>query len=258
MPDSRNISKEDWYALNELALLIYDTPLNQIYNLVFGKLKKLIPFSRSLHYLIRYENGEPKSFQYESEDLPQSHLRLYVEKFIVIDFINWYARSSEQAVFRESDVVPDSIRLNSSFMSKWMMPMGLYHGLGVIITRNGVKFAGIFLYRGRDEKDFSDRDVEILSVIQEHLSRKFAALFPNGIDGNLKHSENILNFDKSLTEREREILAYIDSGTLRANLCSNLHITENTLNKHLANIYRKLDITTYEELMQILKAKQSV
>lgn len=255
MPDGQNISKEDWYALNELALLIYDTPLNQIYSLIFGKLKNLIPFSHSLHYLIRYEDGLPKSFQYESADLPQSHLRLYLEKFIVIDFINWYARSSDRAVFRESDVVPDSVRLNSSFMSKWMMPMGLYHGLGVIITRNGIKYADIFLYRGKDEEDFSDRDVEILSVLQEHLSRKFAGVFPNGIDGDIRQSGNILNFDSSLTEREREIVAYIDSGVLRANLCSKLHITENTLNKHLANIYRKLNITTFEELMQMLKAK---
>lgn len=253
----KHISKEDWYTLEHLNLLIYDTPTNQLLPLVLKELKTLISYSHSLSYLLHYDDGVATSFQYESPDIPQPHLRLYVEKFIMIDYINWYARSPEKTVFRESDIVPDSIRLNSSFMSKWMMPMGLYHGAGMIITRNGIKYAGVFLYRDENEPNFSDRDIEILSVVNERLCRKFADSFPHGImDKEIeKLPNNILDFENRLTNREKEIISYIDAGILRNDLCSQLHITENTLNKHFANIYRKLNISTFEQLMQMLKGK---
>lgn len=252
-----DISKDEWYLLEEINLLIYDIPAEQILPLLLKKVKSLISYSHSLSYLIQYDNGMPTSFQYESPDIPQPHLRLYVEKFIMIDFINWYVRSSDKTVFRESDIVPDSIRLNSSFMSKWMMPMGLYHGAGMIISRNGIRYAGMFFYRDENEPNFSDHDIEILHIINERLCRKFSATFPNGIINSEmeKLPDNIIDFDDRLTNREKEIISYIDAGVLRNDLCNQLHITENTLNKHFANIYRKLNISSFEQLMRMLKGK---
>ncbi len=253
----QHIGKNDWYLLEDLNLSIYDTPANQLLPSLLTEFKPLIDYSHSLSYLIRYENGTQTSFQYESPDIPQPYLRLYVEKFIMIDYINWYTRSAEKTVFRESDIVPDTVRLNSSFMEKWMMPIGLYHGAGMIVSRNGIKYAGIFLYRGEDEPDFSDRDIEILEVVNERLCRKFYESYPHGLFGDAIEGNggNILSFDAQLTDREREIITCIDAGALRASLASQLHITENTLNKHLANIYRKLNINTFEQLIQMLKAK---
>lgn len=255
MLHNNNISKNEWYILEKLNLLIYDAPTNQILSLLLKEVKSLIPYSHSLSYFVQYDNGIPKSFQYESPDIPQPHLRLYAEKFIMIDFINWYARSADISVFRESDIVPDSIRLNSDFMSKWMIPMGLYHGAGMIIGMNGIKYAGVFFYRDEDEPNFSDHDIEILHILNERLSRKFVKDFPNGIlNNNIENlHENTIDFNDRLTKREREIISYINSGFLRNDLCSQLHITENTLNKHFANIYRKLNISSFEQLMRILK-----
>lgn len=253
----QDISSEEWYALEDLNLLIYDTPASQLFPLLLTKIKSLISYSHSLSYLIQYDDGTPQSFQYESPDIPQPHLRLYVEKFIMIDFINWYVRSTDRTVFRESDIVPDSIRLDSDFMSKWMMPMGLYHGAGMIINRNGIRYAGLFFYRNEEEPDFSDHDIELLHIINERLCRKFFYTYPKGIVVNSAGNphNNIINYNDRLTNREKEIISCIDNGVLRNDLSGQLHITENTLNKHFANIYRKLNISTFEQLMQMLKAK---
>lgn len=253
---NQHITLEDWEELEWLNHLIYDTPVLKLLPILIKELKSLVSYSHSLTHFVRYEDGRMESFQYESQDIPKEHLRLYVEKFITMDYINWYARGSCNCVFRESDVVPDSLRLNSNFMSGWMRPLGLYHGVGMIITRNDVKYAGVYLYREEGELDFSDRDLEILGILQERLYRKFFHAFPNGIIGeNLDAlSGNVVRID-GLTNREREILAYINDGVLRNDLSDRLCITENTLNKHFANIYKKLNIGTYEQLIQMLKAR---
>lgn len=250
------ITKEEWAILEDLNLDIYDTPITQILPRTLEKCRALIDYSHSLTYLIRYENGQQTSFQYESPDIPQQYLRLYVEKFIMTDYINWYTRSPKTSVFRESDIVPDSIRLNSEFMADWMMPIGLYHGAGMIVSRSGIKYAGLFLYRNEGEPNFSDRDMQILRVIHERLSHKFHNHFPSGLptEGLNPSSANIITIDARLTAREKEILSCIDSGILRSHMAEHLCITENTLNKHLANIYRKLGVNSFEHLIQIIKA----
>jgi DNA-binding CsgD family transcriptional regulator len=254
---NHHMTLEDWEALERLNHLIYDTPVLKLLQVLINELKSLVSYSHSLTHFVRYEDGKMESFQYESPNIPKEHLRLYVEKFITMDYINWYARGTGSCVFRESDVVPDSLRLNSNFMSGWMKPLGLFHGVGMIIARNDVRYAGIYLYRGEEEEDFSDRDLEILGVLQERLCRKFFQAFPNGlVDENLDAlSGNVVRIDGRLTNREREILAYINAGVLRNDLSDQLCITENTLNKHFANIYKKLNIGTYEQLIQMLKAR---
>ena len=58
-----------------------------------------------------------------------------------------------------------------------------------------------------------------------------------------------------LTKREREIIDCIRNHVLRSELCDKLFITENTLNKHFDNIYKKLNINSYEELLQLIKKR---
>ena len=40
-------------------------------------------------------------------------------------------------------------------------------------------------------------------------------------------------------------------------MAEHLCITENTLNKHFANIYRKLGVNSFEHLIQIIKARST-
>lgn len=87
MNDLSLITKEEWVILEDLNLDIYDTPITQILPRTLEKCRALIDYSHSLTYLIRYENGQQTSFQYESPDIPQQYLRLYVEKFIMTDRI---------------------------------------------------------------------------------------------------------------------------------------------------------------------------
>ncbi|MSU06677.1 hypothetical protein FYJ80_07795 [Spirochaetales bacterium NM-380-WT-3C1] len=46
------------------------------------------------------------------------------------------------------------------------------------------------------------------------------------------------------------IIRMVESGYLRESLTEKLFISENTLKEHLCNIYRKLGINKFEELLQ--------
>ena len=51
----------------------------------------------------------------------------------------------------------------------------------------------------------------------------------------------------NLTQREREVLVLVANSYTRAEIASTLGISPNTAARHIANIYRKLDISSVAE-----------
>ena len=60
--------------------------------------------------------------------------------------------------------------------------------------------------------------------------------------------QNFKKFD-SLTRREREIMGLIAKGTTSEQIAEQLFISPHTVNKHRKNIWKKLDIKSYLELI---------
>ena len=59
----------------------------------------------------------------------------------------------------------------------------------------------------------------------------------------------------SLTRREETILRLLMDGKDNAVICETLVITENTLKKHILNIYRKLGINNRVGLFKMIKER---
>ena len=70
-------------------------------------------------------------------------------------------------------------------------------------------------------------------------------------------TDNVLEFEydeefKSilkLTKTEKKLLTVLKEGTSVENLAAQFHISENTVKNHKKNIYRKLGVTTHQELI---------
>lgn len=252
------ISSAQWYCLNELTAAIYNEPFDGLFGTVLRAVKELVPYSHSLTYLLRSEDGLNVSFNFKSNEIPPEHLRLYTDKYSRLDFINWYTSTCAAEVFRESDIIPDGLREKSVFMKNWMEPIGLYHGAGMVIWCKGISYGSIFLYRPKDAEDFSGQELEVLRVINRHLCLRAHALYPNGLGQMFVQQgagDGAVLSVTCLTKREREIIDCIRNHVLRSELCDKLFITENTLNKHFDNIYKKLNINSYEELLQLIKKR---
>lgn len=253
-----SINSAQWYQLDELTATIYNTSFDHLFEVVLKGIKQLVPYSHSLTYLLRSEDGLNVSFNFKSDEIPPEHLRLYLDKYSRLDFINWYTGTCAAEVFRESDILPNDLRERSIFMKNWMEPIGLYHGAGMVIWCKGISYGSIFLYRPKDAEDFSGQELEVLRVINRHLCLRAHALYPNGLGQMFVQQgagDGAVLSVTCLTKREREIIDCIRNHVLRSELCDKLFITENTLNKHFDNIYKKLNINSYEELLQLIKKR---
>jgi len=253
----KGIESEQWYKLNELTAKIYNTSFDNLFDVVLDGIKELVPYSHSLSYLLCSDDGGMDvSFNFRSKEIPQEYLQLYIDRYNRLDFINWYSNTCEAEVFRESDIIAEDLRKKSIFMKNWMEPIGLYHGVGIVINSEGISYGALFLYRPKTAEDFQDRELEILRVINSHLCLRVHALYPKGLEQIFLQSRDkggAVFSATCLTRREQEIIDCIRNHVLRSELCDKLFITENTLNKHFDNIYKKLNINSYEELLQLIK-----
>ena len=253
-----NLTIHDWYTLEKIFVLIHDTPAEDIIPVLLKNIKEVIPYIHS-HICIpsfpgsNTEKSHSRQYQHYSPDIPDKMLKSYMCQYKEIDFINWYVHDIEgrKNIFRESDIISNEVRDKSKFAIEWLFPLGIYYGCGMIVEKGQTEFVQIFFYRGMDDGDFTDRELEILGLVREHLSIKLC----NSESPDLQSALNDNTSDskmKLLTKREKEIVDLISSGILRSNLSGILYVSENTLYKHLANIYRKLSINSFEQLLWLL------
>lgn len=95
----------------------------------------------------------------------------------------------------------------------------------------------LLFFRARGERDFSDRDRDVLEQLRPHLARMhdFALLRAridrsNGADVS------------DLTAREQEILVLVAEGKTNAEIARLLWVAPSTVKKHLENVYAKLEV----------------
>ncbi|MBZ9689833.1 helix-turn-helix transcriptional regulator [Clostridium estertheticum] len=248
------ISSEEWNELNEIIKKIYTIAINDLFMTTIKELKKTLYFSHSMYHYSAIVGGSIVCFNYSSGDLPEEHLKLYSDRYENTDFINWYADEPIPRVFRDTDLISDSLRENSKLMKKWLTPFNMFFSMGMTVAQNNYPYGNIYLFRSQSEGDFKDKDIKIFNVINEHLSIRLVYEFPNGYTNVYTSQVSCpLSPKYRLTSKEREIIAYINEGFLRSTFAERLCISENTLKKHLSNIYNKMNINTFEELVQVVK-----
>lgn len=246
------ITASEWSQLNDIVKTIYSSSLDTLMPLVSDQAKSLIGCSHSMHHCSVMINGSLEAFGYGSNDLPSEAIERYQNEYETIDYINWFADEPTSRVYRDTDLVPKDFRENSEFMIKWMQPYGLFYCIGMTIAANSKPYGNVFLFRSKDEGDFTPKDIELLTVLNEHLCIRFERELPNGHSAkSISGASDPIASKYRLTQKESDVLACIAEGRQRSSIASHLFISENTLKKHLANIYKKTGISRYEDLIQL-------
>lgn len=73
--------------------------------------------------------------------------------------------------------------------------------------------------------------------------------------GKLREVCARLSDEKKLTPREREVLLYVACGHNSPYIASKLVISEYTVRTHMRNAYRKIGVSSKEELIQLIEAR---
>lgn len=71
---------------------------------------------------------------------------------------------------------------------------------------------------------------------------------------NLIREDNVLpyrtnHFESMFTEREREVISFLEKGLSQKEIASNMHISSGTVNQHLKHIYQKMNVRSKTELL---------
>jgi len=97
--------------------------------------------------------------------------------------------------------------------------------------------AAIGFLRKEGEKPFTEQDSQKLSYIKRMIENAY-----------LLHQYVQPSESWQITQREKELLIYLCKGFKNGEIASCLYVSENTVKKHLQNLYRKFKVTSRTQL----------
>lgn len=95
--------------------------------------------------------------------------------------------------------------------------------------------------------------VYVLVFTEEHMVQLCATDAPASADDRAERAREELVVQYRLTERESEVLAHLCDARTASWIADKLFISPSTVNVHIKNIYRKCDVHSRQELLDLLE-----
>lgn len=145
---------------------------------------------------------------------------------------------------RLTDVISPRRYRESSIYREYFAPGGVGYMLDLgLATRHGWQRTLLFC-KPSEEKDFSERDRDVLELLRPHLqAREARAELYRRMSGDLAAEADASDDDAALTLREREIVYLVGQGKTNGEIAAELWITPGTVKKHLEHVYEKLGVS---------------
>lgn len=143
------------------------------------------------------------------------------------------------------DSIPDS-----EFKFNYIMARGVKCSLTFVLFDLNSLPRAVFSLDRMITSRFSDEKMEVLRFAVAQLGNLYKNFFtkPEDIPGKRK-SDTYDVLAVLLTNREREVVDLMCQGLSPAHVASTLHITTSTAYKHIAHIYKKLHVSSQQELL---------
>ncbi len=248
----RTLDTNDWILLNSIIYKIHTMDnLDEMRMQLLEQIKMLIDFDSADFYL-GSPNGENKLVSpifYNCDDDMS-------DKYEELDYSRGILYSGKTLIYRETDIMSDEKRIETDYYKNVYRPNNWHYSLQMVLARNKEFVGCVTFYRTIGKDDFKYDDIFILDLIKDHLSFR---LYKQKMSGNItgdKLSVNAAAEKYNLTRREQSVLKLLMAGKENTYICEELTITDNTLKKHVLNIYRKLGINNRVSLFKMIKEKE--
>ncbi len=251
------MEKNIFLVMNDLIYDIYGWQnLLDIRDDFFQRLRIIIPFQyASILFKVSGDAqhvtlGHPICF-------PQSFLpaeQAYLASEQDTDYLLWNLYSKESKLLRASDVLDEEKRLNSPLYVNCYRKFNVYDDMQLTIVSQGELLGLLTLYRTREDGAFSSENMFFLRALGMHLNASIRRILMPDV-GISSDRENLtlsgLQKDCGLTPRETEILRHLRLLETNTEIANALGIRESTLQKHLQNLFRKLNVTSRWEVLRL-------
>ena len=180
-------------------------------------------------------------------------------------YVEYYSRISNQEFALDADVSEvrnnpyvriidweNMFRNNSDFFTQYIRPRGLKSSLTFVLFDLKGAPATVFALDRTSDQPFTEVDIETAKTAVVHLNNLYKNMFvrPNDQVRIWDHKGN-----ESLTQRESEVAELLCQGVTPANIARDLRISVGTANKHIGHIYKKIGVSSRQELLVKLLGK---
>lgn len=170
-----------------------------------------------------------------------------------IDYSQGILGTGQSMVYRESDIISDEKRIETEYYKNVYKVNNWHYSLQLILGYDDHFLGVITFYRNKEKEDFKYIDVFKMQLIKDHLAYRIYKEQENATkDGDKISIDDAVELF-GLTKRESAILEYLMTGYSSAEICDKSAIANNTLKKHVLNIYRKLGIKNRVQLFLMIK-----
>jgi DNA-binding CsgD family transcriptional regulator len=219
--------------LEELIELIdYDLAVFEICKLSNEKIKLVEPVMKS-----KFDSVFERRFLFD-----------YDTKFVGMSYSRWVHNEKRTIFLRDSDLIVDEIRKETRYYKEYIKPFGFEHVLNCEYANNGFNIASLTLYRSAENGDFKDSDIYYMELLAPCLIHALSQTII--VEPSFKNNHFLDKF--SLTKREKEIINLVYEGKSNRETAEVLFISENTVKKHLSNIFQKMNMSNRKKMISYL------
>lgn len=248
----RALDTNDWMLLNSIIYKIYTTSsIDEMRTQFLEQMRMFIDFD-SADFLLASPDGANKLVSPILFNCEEDMSIAYDE----IDYSRGILYSGKTLIYRETDIIDDAKRVETDYYTKVYKTNKWHYSLQMVLARKKEFVGVVTFYRTIGKDDFLYDDIFILDLLKDHMAFR---LYQQKKSGDLigeKLSVSAATEKFSLTRREETILKLLLEGRDNATICDSLVISENTLKKHILNLYRKLGINNRVGLFKMIREKE--
>lgn len=232
-------------VLNSLVYKIYSIKdEREMRNSFLEGLKLMIDFDAADFYLARDDENEGLT------DPVALNCDYISGNYDELDYSRGILYSGKSICYRETDIIDDQRRKQSPYYQAVYKPNNWHFSMQIIFAKMKQFLGVVTLYRSIGKDDFSYEDIFTADLLREHMSLRLAADREERRPENRENAVDHIVEKYALTKREREVLLCIIQGENRESICENLAFSENTLKKHMSNIYKKIGVNNRIQLLK--------
>lgn len=239
------IQNNEFMILNNIIYKIHTCPdLNAMRKELLEQIKMILDFDSADFYLSKGDGTTSLVSQvtYNCKyDLSKTYETL--------DYSQGILNGGKSMVYRETDILADGERVQTDYYKKVYQSNNWHYSMQMILAFNDEFLGVITFYRKIGKADFKYEDVFMLEILKEHLS--YRLFREKEQKDKISIEETVEQF--GLTKREQNILEFIMHGLSNEEICQNAIITNNTLKKHILNIYKKIGVKNRVQLFKLIK-----
>ena len=145
-------------------------------------------------------------------------------------------------VCRSTDIAEGPRRKKPDYFAAQCRRNNWHYYLQMVLARENAFLGVVTFYRLNGRENFTLEDIFLLDMLKEHLSWRLSTERKKTETGfkRITVVEAIGRY--GLTHQEGVILSLLMEGKEHPDICETLHISENTLKKHIVNIHRKTGV----------------